>query len=458
MLTNINWLFITIISVQSLVLLFVLFRRFPGFDLGRSPPSLQKTKHQLYREIARHEVTEELLRETQQYLNCMINSMPAILIGITPDGYITHWNHSAEKVTGLSSEEATGSHIEQAFPSLPLDKSVIDETVRSGIPYSRKNIKDGSGAQARFTNLTIYPLVSPEIRGAVIIAEDVTPRVRMENLLIQNEKMMGLGELAAGVAHEINNPLAAILSNAQNIERRTSTELDANAEIAAELGVDISVIRAYLDEREIPDFIENIRNAGDRAAKIVKNLLEFSRGERNHQFTNLQELISHSLDLAHKNFELETPDGVEFPAVIEQINPNVGPISCSASEIQQVLLNLLRNAAQALKSKDYGPPLNPEITISLDQSDSDVIIEVSDNGPGMTEEVLTHIFEPFYTTKDVGKGTGLGLSVSYFIIKEHHQGIIEAESKPGDGTRFRIKLPRMAGGTTVSLEALGVYN
>lgn len=407
--------------------------------------SLQNTRHRLYREIARHEATEELLLETQEYLNCMINSMPTVLIGITPNGFVTQWNYSAEKVAGLSSDEAVGSHINQAFPDLPITMEMVSETIQSGIPYSQENIKDGSGSQATFTNLTLYPLVSDDLVGAVIMAEDVTPRVRMENLLIQNEKMMSLGELAAGVAHEINNPLAAILSNTQNIMRRTSPDLPSNYSAAEELDADLEDILAYLAKREVPSFLHNIRDAGERAANIVNNLLEFSRGsDRNQQVTDLAVVIQNTLELAHNNFELPTMYDVKLPNISAEYGDNIKPVYCSAPEIQQVLLNLLRNAAQAIKSEEnHSRP--PAITIKLYEADNFAVIEVADNGPGMPDEVLKHIFEPFYTTKMVGKGTGLGLSVSYFIVKEHHQGSIEAESQVGKGTTFRIKLPYYCG-------------
>ncbi|WP_185230372.1 two-component system sensor histidine kinase NtrB [Teredinibacter franksiae] len=442
--TNNYWLIalFVVIGAQTIGLIWLLINRKKNVDhIDEPAPLLQNTQYQLFREIARHEATEELLRETQEYMHCMVNSMPAVLIGITPNGYVTHWNHSAEKVAGLTSEEAVGSHIDQAFPELPISMEAINDTIRTGIPLNKGTIKDGVGSQATFTSLTIYPLISPDITGAVILAEDVTPKVRMENLLIQNEKMLSLGELAAGVAHEINNPLAGILSNAQNILRRTSPNFPANKLLADELNLSLEALHAYLKQRDVITFIENIQKSGERAADIVKNLLEFSHGnDGTHKPTNLKSLIINTLDLASNTFEVLPEGKAGLPEITVSITDALPAITCSPTEIQQVLLNLLRNAVQAIRTAN-NKSVPGRIDIHVETNKENAIVSIADNGPGMEEDVLKHIFEPFYTTKGVGQGTGLGLSVSYFIMREHHQGGIEVESEPGKGTRFQIKLP-----------------
>lgn len=406
------------------------------------PAQLAKTKQQLYREIARHEATEELLRETQEYMQCIVNSMPFMLAGVTPDGYVTHWNNAAEKHTGLPAEQALGAHINQVYSALPVDLDTIASIIESGQPFRRENVQSGHGSDATFSDITIYPLVAPDIAGAVILSVDVTRRVRLENMMIQNEKMLSLGELAAGLAHEINNPLAGVLNNVQNIIRRISPGLPANYQTAENLNVNVELIHTYLDQRGVFGFIEKIQEAGERAAQIVTNMLEFSRNNnQTHSPTNMAELIEHSLQLAKNNFELDTLEGVEIPKLVLKIDEDLPKVPCNSSEIQQVLLNLFSNAAQSFQSNEYGAPLEPEIACHLFCTKKHLIVEVSDNGPGMTSDVRKHIFEPFYTTKDVGKGTGLGLSVSYFIVTEHHKGSIEVESEPGRGTLFRIMLP-----------------
>jgi two-component system NtrC family sensor kinase len=437
-----------VVVIGQFVLIGVLLARHPRLrrllrHWGLAEPQLAKTRHQLYSEIARHEATEELLRETQEYLQGIINSLPSILIGITTEGYVTHWNAAAEKATGLTADEALGVHIKQIYPTLPVDMTVIERVIETDVPFKREMVQEGQGAQATFTDITVCPLPSRELAGAVILADDVTLRVRLENMMIQNEKMMSLGEMAAGLAHEINNPLAGILNNVQNITRRTSSRLPANEHTAKEVGVNLSQIETYLQKRQILEFVGNIGEAGERAAHIVKNMLEFSRSSNTqyHTPTDPVTLVEQSLELATNTFELRTSQGIELPRIEREYEPDLPLVSCSPSEIQQVILNLLRNAAQAFKMEDYGPPLNPVITIRLSREQQYACIEIQDNGPGMPESVKRHIFEPFFTTKAVGQGTGLGLSVSYFIITEHHHGTIEVDSQPGRGTTFMIKLP-----------------
>jgi len=403
---------------------------------------LRAINNQLYNEIAKHEITEELLRETQGYLHSIINSMPSILIGITRQGFVTHWNRAAEQATNITTTEAMGSHLKQIYPDLPLDDKDIAAAIDHGTPQISENIQQGTGNNARYSDIAIYPLLSSDVVGAVVRVDDVTMRVRIENMMIQNEKMMSLGELAAGMAHEINNPLSAIVHGVQNITRRCTPGLDKNDQTAAEIGVDFKLVHEYLERREIFSFIDAIRDAGERSAKIVTNMLEFSRNSsREHGLINIIELIEHSLNLAENTFELKLPDGHEQPKIIREFEANIPIVPGSAAELQQVILNLLRNASQSFVSEDYGPPLHPSITLRLRTDSENLILDIEDNGPGMPESVMRHIFEPFFTTKEVGQGTGLGLSVSYFIITEHHDGTIEVDSIPGKGTLFTIRLP-----------------
>ncbi|BFM20873.1 two-component system sensor histidine kinase NtrB [Gilvimarinus japonicus] len=395
--------------------------------------SLHLTNDQLYQEIGRHEATELLLRETQEYLHSIINSMPSVIIGVTHRGFVTHWNAAAEEKTGINSASALGEHLRDVYPTLPVDGDIIGETIEAGAPYLSQNIQESYGGELHYSDLTIYPLIAAQAIGAVIRIDDVTLRVRVENMMIQNEKMLSLGELAAGMAHEINNPLSTILHGVQNIYRRISPTLAANQQAAERHGMTLSQLTSYLDERRISQFLEDIRDAGERSADIVTNMLDFSRTSSQTQRPfDLGHVVRHGV-------ELLAAERASLPAIELNIDPSLEQIYGSAAEIQQVLLNLVRNAAQALAEANSNAPL---IRITVSQCEKYATVHVEDNGAGMADEVARHIFEPFFTTKEIGQGTGLGLSVSYFIVTEHHGGTIDVESTLGGGTRFTIKLPK----------------
>lgn len=255
--------------------------------------------------------------------------------------------------------------------------------------------------------------------------------------MIQNEKMYSLGEVAAGIAHEINNPLSVILQNVQNIVRRTDLKFATNNERAAELGIDLDAVNRYLNAREIPEMLDSIREAGERSAAIVRNMLEFSHNsQRKTSLVDVKHLVEQTIALSQSS----VPTKLSTPAIqlITELASPLPAINASAPELQQVLLNLLRNAKQSFDN--YHQP-EPCIWVRAYTQGEQLVMEIQDNGPGMSDTVRQYIFEPFFTTKDVGSGTGLGLSVSYFIITERHQGVIDVTTAPGKGSNFIIKLP-----------------
>jgi len=278
-------------------------------------------------------------------------------------------------------------------------------------------------------------------RGVVIRIDDITQRLSLEEMMVQSEKMLSVGGLAAGMAHEINNPLGAILHNVQNIRRRLSPELPRNQEQASELGIDLPMVNRYLESREVPQLLNGIQQAGARAAKIVTHMLSFSR-RSNRQLApcDLPALIDQAVEIAGNDFDLAIGFDFKGQAIVRQFDPNLGPVPCTANELEQVLLNLLKNAAQAIHQR----PQTSEpgrITLRTRLSPPWAEIQVEDNGVGMPEAVRKRTFEPFFTTKEIGQGTGLGLSVSYFIITNNHKGQMEVQSTPGQGTCFTLRLP-----------------
>jgi two-component system NtrC family sensor kinase len=403
--------------------------------------TLEVTNLKLQDEIIRHEATVLLLRETQDYLHNILNAMPSVIIGVTYQGTVTHWNTAAEITTGISAKEALGTPLTTTCPFSYITQNLIENTIDAGVPYRKENMQEGQGSEARYTDLTIYPLNAAQGIGAVIRLDDVTAKVKVEHMMIQNEKMFSLGELAAGIAHEINNPIGAILHSVQNILRRTSPGFEQNRRVTDVMDIDIQQIHDYLQKRGIYKFLEDIREAGQRSANIVTNMLEFSHSHlRAISLIDLKNVIDHSIELSI-NIDTGKEKRSSPIKIIKEVDENLPRILGSAPELQQVVLNLLRNARQALINDPRDDASEPIIKVRAKRQRDRVLIEVEDNGPGMTDEVKKHIFEPFYTTKEVGKGTGLGLSVSYFIISEHHKGKITVESTIGKGTVFTIALP-----------------
>jgi signal transduction histidine kinase len=287
----------------------------------------------------------------------------------------------------------------------------------------------------------VYPIVFNKTEGVVVRIDDVTARARMETMMVQTEKMMSVGGLAAGMAHEINNPLGVMVQSTQNILRRTSPDLPANLDVASQCGVELAAVRCYLEQRQIIEFLEGIRSAGDKAAEIVENMLHFSRKSESHkEAVDLAELLDKAISLAAHDYDLKKKYDFRRIQIEREFQPDVGGVPCVATEIEQVVLNLLRNAAQAMAERE-NDTTNARIDLRLYRQEGMAVLEVEDNGPGMDTEKLNRVFEPFFTTKDVGRGTGLGLSVSYFIITNNHGGTMEVSSEPGKGTLFTIRLP-----------------
>jgi signal transduction histidine kinase len=307
-------------------------------------------------------------------------------------------------------------------------------------PASLEKLLLPQDQERHFYDVMLYPLVTNCIEGTVVRIEDVTERARIQELMVQTEKMISVGGLAAGMAHEINNPLGIISQAAQNIERRISSELPANRQVAEQVGVSLESVQAYLAKREIPQFLLDMRQASSRAAKIVSNMLQFSRkSESVRQPVPLPDILDRSLELAASDYDLKKRYDFRSIEIIRHYDPNVPTVPVVVVEMEQVFLNLLKNAAQAMAANP--PERKPTITLRLKRQDRYAVIEVEDNGLGMDETVRRRVFEPFFTTKEPGVGTGLGLSVSYMIITQNHKGLISVQSTPGLGTLFRIQLP-----------------
>jgi hemerythrin-like metal-binding protein len=269
------------------------------------------------------------------------------------------------------------------------------------------------------------------------LSETLSKLQHTQNRLMQSEKMAAVGQLAAGVAHEINNPVGFVTSNMGSLADYVGqlfALIDqyqaALSSLPAELGAALQAASKKMDldylRGDIPSLLEESRDGLTRVKNIVNGLRDFSRADDGKWTpTDVTEIVERALQIAGNE--------IKHKASLVKELAVLPPVACIASQINQVLVNLLVNAAQAVT-----PP--GIITVRSGVQGESVWLEVSDNGCGMPEDVKKRIFEPFYTTKEVGKGTGLGLSISWEIVQRHN-GEIEVTSAPGEGTTFRVTLP-----------------
>ena len=336
------------------------------------------------------------------------NIIQSLSIGVlTADLHdcIDSWNPQMERLLGVRRDEAIGQPLSDVLPpdlvAEILSRAHADHTTsvykfrlrsRRGEPY--------------VINASFAPLVEKDGKrsGKLVLLDDITERVRMEEQMSQNEKLTSLGLLAAGVAHEVNTPLAVISNYIQMLSKQLPRE----------------------DERQ--KTIEKIVKQTFRASEIVNNLLNFSRtGAAEFVEINLNSILDETLSLVQHPFKTGRV------TVIRNFGENLPRVLGSSTKLQQVFLNLFMNARDAM-------PAGGMLEVRTYARNGSVEVEVTDTGMGIRPENLNRVFDPFFTTKASGRGTGLGLSVSYGIVKEH-AGKMDVRSTPEKGTSFRVEFP-----------------
>jgi two-component system, NtrC family, sensor kinase len=356
---------------------------------------------QLYSSLERKAVEVARLKDFSENI---VESLNVGVLAVDLLGTVDAWNSRMEQLIGVNQSEAVGKPFGHLLPQ-DLVREIEargDEDQVTGI-YKHRLTHNGHSA---VLNVSITPLVSKsgEKIGRLLLFDDVTQRERMEEQMSQTEKLTSLGLLAAGVAHEVNTPLAVISNYIQMLAKQMPDGDPRHA------------------------IIEKIVKQTFRASEIVNNLLNFSRtgpGELadvdvNHVVEETLSLVSHPLKTAQIQ-------------VVKQLASSLPPVRGSANKLQQVFLNLFLNARDAM-------PTGGMLEVRTAAHNGGVEIEVVDTGNGISREHIHKIFDPFFTTKPGGRGTGLGLSVSYGIIKEH-AGKIDVRSTPGRGTSFHVEFP-----------------
>jgi two-component system NtrC family sensor kinase len=357
---------------------------------------------QLYSSL---EQKAEQIERLKDFSENIVESLQVGILAVDMTGRIESWNTQLEQLIGLPRNEAVSQTLDDVFPH-DLVAEIIARSEEDRVSSLYKFHLHNRDGRTLVVNVSVAPLVgkSGERIGRLVLIDDITQRMSLEEQLLQAEKLTSLGLLAAGVAHEVNTPLAVISNYIQMLAKQFPAD----------------------DPRHT--LIEKIIKQTFRASEIVNNLLNFSRtGAAEFRELDLNDVIEETLSLtAH-------PLRAAHVEVVKNLTGDLPAVLGSGNRLQQVFLNLFLNARDSM-------PSGGMLEVRSGASNGHVEIEVSDNGMGIPRENLTRIFDPFFTTKASGRGTGLGLSVSYGIIKEH-AGKIEVRSTPGKGTSFRLEFP-----------------
>lgn len=363
----------------------------------------------LYQEQEERAAELTLLKEVNESI---VESINVGLLTVDLEGNVTHLNSALEEILDIGRDEAIDTRVEDLFAE---DFTDTLQQVLGQDGWHLQQLRNiyklhtaTRNGRPLVLNIALAPLQgdSRGQTGALVVLEDVTTRIRLEEQLQQREKLSSIGLLAAGVAHEVNTPLTGVSSYTQML-----------------LGM-----MPETDPKHA--LLQKIGRQADRATNIVNNLLNFSRTGSAAEFTelNINQVLDDTIQLIEPQLRRNQIE------IIRYYEPDTPHVTGNAGKLQQVFTNLLLNARDAI-------PDGGRITLRTTATEENsLLIEVSDNGIGIAPENVAKIYDPFYTTKGVGRGTGLGLAVSYGIVQEH-SGHIGVESAPGRGTTFRIALP-----------------
>ncbi|MGH9583734.1 MAG: ATP-binding protein, partial [Bryobacteraceae bacterium] len=370
----------------------------------------------------------------KEFSENIVESLNVGILAAGLDDNVESWNNQIEKLTGVTREQALGRRLSELFPAalcgrfdelrseagvhnlykMTLAPRIQTESSRAAAPNGHL------GAPARresIVNVAIAPLISKELRqiGRLIIFDDVTDREDLQRRLVQADKLSSIGLLAAGVAHEVNTPLAVISTYAQMLAKQVSG-----------------------DDRQ-SKLLEKIAKQTFRASEIVNSLLNFSRtSPTEFAEVDLNRIVRETASLVEHQFQ---NTGIATRLALAD---NLALVRGNPGKLRQVFLNLFLNARDAM-------PEGGSVSVRTWSEHGFAHIEIADTGQGIAPENLARIYDPFFTTKGAKKGTGFGLSITYGIVQEHN-GIIEVDSRVGCGTCFRLEFPGIAVPRNVSVE------
>jgi histidine kinase len=368
-------------------------------------------------DVTHTKLLEEELKKSEKKYSAIFDNIPNPVFVLDMDTLeILDCNASVESVYGYKKEKILQTSFLEFFRKE--ERSHYAKLIKTSPVINQARHFNGSG-DLLFVNIRISPSDYPGGKVLLVTTSDITKRLETEQQLIQASKMATLGEMATGVAHELNQPLAVIKTASRFFIRKIAKEEKIEDEILSTMATEID---SYVD----------------RAAKIINHMRQFGRqSDVTLEKVQLNNVLERALEILGQQLKVR---GIE---VVWDLAPDLPLVLADPDRLEQVFINLLINARDAIDEKWQSQPNQTgekKITLKTSTDDRVITVEVNDTGPGIPESMLERIFEPFFTTKKVGQGTGLGLSISYGIIKDC-KGSIQAVSGKNQGTGFIIKFP-----------------
>jgi len=418
---------------------------------------LLKSNVELKHQIKKRKKAKRTVKEAHREIEHLISSLPTILIGLTRENKIIHWNSVAEKVLETPAADVMGLTLNQC--DLEWDWAKISDGIAKSqaegcnVRVDNIHYRNADGEE-RYLGLTITPFNGKDssMLGLTIIGADITDRVKFEAQRHQSQKMEAIGQLAAGIAHEINTPTQFVGDNTRFLQDAfgdlieacnlyiESIEAAKSGTLNEELIQDVEkrfeeLDIAYLEE-EVPQAIQQTLKGVERITAIVQAMKIFAHpGGIEKEPIDINKEIEKTITITRNEWKYVAELITEFDAALPSV-------PCHRAEFNQVILNLIINAAHAIADANGDhSSARGTIKISSGRAENWAEIRISDSGHGIPEEIRHRIFDLFFTTKEPGRGTGQGLAIAHSVIVDKHSGTIDIETGENRGTTFVIRLP-----------------
>lgn len=402
-------------------------------------------------ETAKYEIEKE-----KEELSITLKSIGDGVITTDVNGKVIIFNYAAESILEQSNESITGKYINNL---IKIDQLNQDDNLNNNIEGFLRNF-DANFITVKFGEKRIKSLhvnysclldQKEKVSGYVIVLKDITEKLRVEHQLAVSQKMESIGHLSAGISHEINTPMQFIGDNTSFLKDSfnsiltfiNSIKSETSKENGSVKGLTIDKYNGILKEQDIEFIIDEIPLAIEQSQSGIKKVTNIVLAMKDFSHPSKKEKTHSNLNRSIEVTTIISKSEWKYIAKLDlHLDENLPPVCCLQDEMNQVILNMIVNASHAISDKNENTPeILGKIIISTKQEDQNAVITLSDTGKGISKENIDKVFNPFFTTKEVGKGTGQGLSIAHDIIVNKHNGSIEVKSEVGVGTTFIIKIP-----------------